>query len=810
MKNHIRIFTGTIFVLCFLVQPIISASGIELYDKATGIIGKLPSQYELREPVYNHDNIDNNLFIPQYRQDINDYEHGREKSKTSEEIEFEKALVLLEEAAELNHPEALVTVADVYVFGNYSTVANYSKALDYYHRAVSIKADGHAYFMLGFLYATGAFGEFSVDQSKANLYYEFGLANGDTNSILALAYRNLVGNGVPLNCDLALYYYTRVSHLGMDLLKNYNEENEEDDLFYNIRLPDFNGGIYADKVSESPTSIYSTSKSYTSSKNVLNEFSLDIDHEPVEYYYDALEQYDGDYFITKNHTRAFEILRECADYGEAVYGVKNYRNANEINIVFLSRCQGLLGHMYLKGHGTKKDYDLAFHWLDASTKLRNTSEALNDIGQIYDKGLIEGKSDTVTAIKYYKDAIKLDSHEARLNLAKLLINESGNEEVFLSPYREQIYENVQKAVYKGNTEALYYLGEFLQSGVGAAVQKERQFTCENTAMYYKIFVERLERYFMPHLKYAFDELRFGNFKNALIGYLIAAEQGLENAQVSTSYLLFQLQPFILKHKKKTFSKERIDSSLKYLERASLQNNVDATVLLGDLYLNGVVGSNFSTDYSKAFTYFNKAAHQHSSHGCYNLAYMYEYGLGPADSSVDYFMAKRYYDLSLKYRDVTDRNSNKIPINLALLRLRLKFLFNKKKFSVNNNGETTGWLGAFKNIGNNNKEDLSESSERSNARAKAHHEGEPYYDEEEYDAGDYLVIFLTVLFFMIFFIQNVYRQLQRMRNGNQGDGQQNQNDNNQQGQGGEQQPQNGWVGNQFHFRRRNFEFHFFAL
>lgn len=66
-----------------------------------------------------------------------------------------------------------------------------------------------------------------------------------------------------------------------------------------------------------------------------------------------------------------------------------------------------------------------------------------------------------------------------------------------------------------------------------------------------------------------------------------------------------------------------------------------------------------------------------------FVYMYEYGLGPADSSVDYFMAKRYYDLSLKYREVTDRNSNKIPINLALLRLRLKFLFNKKKFNVNN-------------------------------------------------------------------------------------------------------------------------------
>lgn len=806
MIYHTRIFTVVACVLSVLVQPITCANGNELYRDAMEIIHKLPLQYNLREPVYNHNNIDNNLFIPQYRHDIDDFETTSPRSKTTEEREFEKAVLLLEQAAAKDDPDALVTAADVYMFGNYSTTANYSKALEYYHRVVSINANGHAYFMLGFLYSTGAFGELTIDQAKANLYYEFGMANGDTSSILALAYRNLVGNGMPINCDLALYYYSRVAHIGIDLLKDHNEENEEDDLFYNIRLPDFNGGIYGDKVSESTSSIYSTSKSYISSKNTLNEF-MDIDHESVDYYYDALEQYDGDYFISKNHSKAFEILNECVDYGESVYGAKNYRNANEINIVFLSRCQGLLGHMYLKGHGTERDYEKAFHWLNISTSLRNTSEALNDIGSIYEKGLVNGKQNTLTAIKYYKDSISLGSHEARLNLAKLLINESGNEQVHLSPYRDQIYENVQKAVYKGNTEALYYLGEFLQSGVATAVHKDIKITCENTVMYYKIFAERLERYFMPHLKYAFDELRFGNFKNALIGYLLAAEQGLENAQVSSSYLLCQLQPLVLNYKRKTFSNERVKSSIKYLERASLQNNVDATVLLGDIYLNGIEGSNFSTDYSKAFMYFNKASHQHSSHGSYNLAYMYEYGLGP-DNAVDYFMAKRYYDLSLKYRDMTEKNSNKIPINLALLRLRLKFLFNKKKFNTNNSGETTGWLSAFKKIRHNNKQETSDSLERANARAKAHHEGGSYYDDEEYDIGDYLVIFITVIFFMIFFIQNIYRQLRRMRNANQGE---QQNDNQQgQGQNREEQQQNGWVGNQFRFRRGNFEFHFFAL
>lgn len=804
MRRYFGFFTAVVLV-CLLVQPVLSASGEELYEKAMGIIEKLPSPYTYEEPLYNHDNIDNNLYIPQYRTDIQDYENDKDKSRI--DAVSDEVLPLLKQAMELNSSEASVALADMYIFGNYSVSTNYTKALEYYHKAVSIEANGHAYFMLGFLYSTGAFGELAADQSKANLYYEFGMANGDTNSILALAYRNLVGIGVPVNCELALYYYTRLSHIGIDFLREQDEENEEDDLLYNIRLSDFNGGVYGSKVSEVVSSIFSTTKSYTSSRNTLNEYSLEVDHECVDYYYDALEYYDGDYFIPKNRTRAFEILKECAAYGETVYGLKNYRNANDINVLFLSRCQGLLGHMYLKGHGTNKNYDMALKWLNVSSNLKNTSETLNDLGLLHE-GLIPDIQDTTTAISYYTGAIKHKSHEARLNLAKLLINISANKDVLLSPYREQIYENVQKAVYNGNTEALYYLGEFLQSGVAAAALPDRQYSCENTAIYYKIFVERLERYFMPHLKYAFDEFRFGNFKNALIGYLIAAEQGLENAQMSASYLLFQLQPLVLRSNKKTFTIQRIQSSIKYLERASSQNNVDATVLLGDLYLNGINGSNFSIDYGKAFKYFNKAAHQHSSHGCYNLAYMYEYGLGPTENSVDYFMAKRYYDLSLKYRDNTNRDANKIPINLALLRLRLKYLFNRKKFKgqSNNNGETTGWLNTFKKIGNNDKNDL-ESSEKANAKSQAHHEGKSYLDEDDYDIGDYLVIFLTFMFFVIFFVQNVYRQLRRMRNNQQnGDGNDQQDPQNNQGG----QAQNGWNRNQFQFRRGNFEFQFFAL
>ena len=83
--------------------------------------------------------------------------------------------------------------------------------------------------------------------------------------------------------------------------------------------------------------------------------------------------------------------------------------------------------------------------------------------------------------------------------------------------------------------------------------------------------------------------------------------------------------------------------------------------------------------------------------------MYEYGIGPANNSVDYFMAKRYYDFSLKYNEMLNHAklespsqfvSGKTHIDWALLRLRLKYLFNRlaSKQSGNSDG---GWLSAFK-------------------------------------------------------------------------------------------------------------------
>lgn len=807
MKQYIVVFV----FLINIVKVLSAVDGAEQLEEALIRIERLRSQYSPPASIYNRRNIDNNLYIPQYDSSKEDYENIFNRPAFVHPILSDEILPLLETSAEKGNHEASILLGDFYTFGNFSLPVNYSKAYSYYRHAVQLKANGHAYFMLGFFYATGAFGELELDQHKANLYFEFGAANDDVNSILALAYRNLHGVGTSISCEKALYYYTRVAHIGMDLLRK-NGVTPDILPIYNIRLPDFNGGLYGNQVSESPLTIFSTSQFYHRKKNLLNQYTIDVDHEFIDFFFDALKYYYGDIFLPANSTKALEILHDCIEYGNMMFHSKNYYT-NNFNMDFLGQCNAFLGHMYLIGYGAEKDYNKALHYLEASTKIKNTSEALNDLGVLYASDMAPSGRDQVKAARYLNRAAKMGYNEAFLNIAKLLMNNSDTN-YLNNPYRDKIFDNIQKGVSAGNVECLFYYAEFFQSGIVKDIHPEKRYNCENIVIYYKKFVEKLEPFFFPHLRYAVEELKQGNFKNTLLGYLIAAEQGAANAQVSSAYLLYQTQPFRSSYKRKTFTSDRIKAAIKYLEKASLGNDIDSTVLLGDLYLNGVEGSNFEKDQNKAFNYYKKAELQYSSHGCYNIGYMFEYGLGPANKTVDYFMAKRYYDLSLKYQELSYRN--KVPINLALLRLRLKYLFNRKSIDDHeSHDESSGWLNAFNNMKAeyyDSNDDLNQEEAREKARA--HHEGTLYdYDDEEYDVGDYLVLFITCSFFLIIFVQNIMQRIRRWRNAN------NNNENNENnannginGIDGNPQNANDQVNARFGFNigGANVEFHFFAI
>ena len=770
------------------------------------------------------------LEIPQFNPLTSNYETEQVYNVTY--LELAEAVSLLEKAALRNSVDALRTLGDLNIFGNFSHPTNYQLAKKYYEKAIQVAPDGHAYFMLGFIYSTGLFGEFEVNQHKANLYYQFAMENGDTNALLVLAYRHLKGIEVPANCEMALPLYAKLANMGIEWVQNRFLRGVD----YNIRISDFNGGLFGEKLSETSSSIEIRSKLFADLKQTFEEHKFNADeHEYVTLYYTGMEHLKGDYFEDRNLTRAFHEFQKCVELGDEIYGANDYKNMEPIDRIYLSSCQLNLGRMYLHGLSIPRDVYQAEKFFNLSTLIQGNADAYNDLGVIEENGYLR-ESNISRAIEYYAAAISKKSPEANKNLAKLLMKVYG-ENPASDDQKREIYKYMKDATYLGNTQALYYMGQFMENGLAAAVDPDLKISCSRMVKYYAEFVRRLSAFYAPHLKYSFEQLVCGQYKNALVGYLIAAEQGFEPAQVSAAYLLYQLQP--LSNAKKQFTTDRVRTAVKYLDRASKQGNVDATILIGDILAGVDSKAHAEIDKERSFNYYKLAADRHSSHGAYKLGEMYENGLVPGDNTTDYYLAKRYYDQSLQLREKMDLERHlsgskislsKAHINWALLRLRFKYLFNRKAFKTHDNGTgKDGWLSAFKKIGRKSSNDiLDHGGERgqhqhqqlqqqrqrqqdSMSRADAQHMGGARDGEhdyvENYDIGDYLVIVLTFAFFSFFFIRNMFGHWQQMRNGqvpidqnrNRQDG----------GQDGGQDGFN-WNGNQIAFRRGNFEVQFFAL
>lgn len=796
-------------VLAVLLVVLLASCGVSGSDRqqhftVESVESALNELQHLRQrrcaPVYTENNIYNGFRVPQYDENIHDYVGTRYPSDDADVLDrYSRAMAVLQHAAADGDVNATVTLADYNMFG-YVARANYTAALQYYHQVVAMEPNGHCYFMLGLAYSTGLFGELEKDPARGLLYYKFAMENGEQRGVMALAYKSRFGHGVPLNCDLSLHYYDRLAQLGRQHIGEYYQAN---DIGYNIKVGDFNGGIYGNKLSESPILIYSHVRDHEHILLQLHQNSFEFDLPSyTEVYNDMLATYMGDYFHAANHTKAFEMLYECLEmYKSSDVG---FRSMEEQKSFY--NCVALRAHMYIFGQGVKKNATRAARTLSQVQQVDQGYAA--DLAYIYENGLDDSDPDPEAALQLYAAAANKKSHMGQASVGRLLIKH--NDRLSSLDVRYAV-ANLTLAVRGGNTEAWYYLGELQQSYPQTLVKPNNQYQCEAAVRYFKTFAESLDKLFVPELKWAFNEVTCGRYKNALLGYLIGAELGLEHAQVSAAQLLYQLQPLLSKFRffstpRTTHTSPRVKSAINYLEQASMQGDIDSTLLLGDLYYYGVEGTDFGPDFSMAFAFYNRAANHHSSHGCYSLAYMYEQGLGPLNNTVDYFLAKRFYDLSLSYMQQQGIHKNSVPVSLALLRLRLKYMLAPRKNRGADTEESYGWLKAFKSI--SQSQERAPENDHANDRARAHHEGGDFEVEQVYDASDYLVIAITVMFFLVFFIQSLL-QMRRLRNRNNNAANNDAANNNEANNNDNNAQQNGWNA-QFNFGRGNFEFHFFAI
>lgn len=746
----------SLFALCIASQV------DDLYNSALELLNQLPEKYHNYNPIYTQENIVDGVHIPQYDLSKQNYDTPYIYKPQEEALD---ALSLLQQAAEAGSSNAASALGDIYTFGNFSIPVNYTRALSYYHQAVASKAHGHAYFMLGFMYSTGMFGEIPMNKQRAAVYYDFAAKNNNFNAILVLANKYYHGIDCAVNWPVAKFYYSTAARMTRAIIAPNDLEMIADYITYDIALPDYNGGVYGRRVSESPSSLENRMTIFKDLRESLRDNNLNSqDANIVDYYFDAYESFYGSHFQQRNFTESFQNCLSCVVHASKKFDGPYRDLTTQIDRFIWSRCLSLLARFYFDGRGVQRNVTKGRLWLQQAKSLYKDQDTLVNFAAFHRLDPSYKNSYTSQALMYLKHAATNGSYLAAYLLGVATIAPT---QPLQTSYTKNSYDLIKYAAKSDYTSALFYLADAAESGFSATMGDN--YECEHIAGFFKSFIEKSEKVMLPHIQYAFTEFRFGNYKNALLGFLIAAEQGLANSQVSAAYLLHQLEP-ILSWKKKSFHKSRILSAFSYLELASSQDHLDATILLGDLYSKGFKTANISEDYSKAFAYYSKAALSASGHGCYKLGYMYEYGLGSPNNTVDYFMAKRYYDMSRKHykdRDASQENSatraSTLPVTLALLRLRFKMIFsgstNEKEM------ESLGWFSTFKKIATKEAKETKESAAQ--VKSQAHAEGSHYEGEDEYETFDYVILTLTIAFFLYMAVENLrgrFRRMDRRQNG----------------------------------------------
>lgn len=747
-------------------------------------------------PRYTQDTIDDNVAIPQFDIKLHDYEGSRFLDPIYQETE-ESLSSYIDQASASNDQDTLVFLGDLYMFGQGPIKPNYKKALDFYQKLVESAPHGHAYFMLGFIYSTGLFGEVPKDKALSSLYYLFASENGNLNATMALANKYHYGVDLPPNCELAQFYYSRVARIAANSYFEKDISPNEASPKFDVSLPDFNGGLYGRKVSESVSSLHDLLDTTLENTRHIKEYVHN--HDPIlrDYFYEALTSYLGSRFEPPNYEKAYFYARICEEHGSKQFLGKPLRVLDSSDRLMLSNCNAVLGTLYFKGKYVKRNFEKAYKHFNKAQKIWRVDSTMFYMGAFHSLDPTTNGALSENATRWLKDAMLKGSMDAKFKLSKWL--SLNYDSPFMPRYTPQIYKWFRSLSANDYSGATFYYADALESGYAASIGERH--TCSDVVKTYKKFVELCQDLLLPQLQFGFKQFLFGNYKNALLGFLLAAEQGVKHAQISAAYLLYQLEPYFSRNPK-TFDKGRVESAISFLELASLQEDPDSTVLLGDISYHGVPSAGISPDERKAFAYYSKAASMRSPHGCFKLGNMYEYGFNNASQTKDYFMAKRYYDLSVQYTQEIEiftkskRNDkrNVYPMSLALLRLRLKLLFSR---SGKDNMDKTDWFGTFKKLSHSQEgHEESDGDSRANRKATAHFEGESIESDDEYEIFDYVVLFLTVSFFLFVFVQNARGQFRRARD---------------RGNGAEAPGNRNWANqNGFQFRRGNFEFHFFAL
>ncbi|GAB7364738.1 hypothetical protein MBLNU230_g5536t1 [Neophaeotheca triangularis] len=573
-----------------------------------------------------------------------------------------QAVKLLKEAAKDDDPDALFLLAEMNFHGNYTHPINYETAFDLYEQLAALDGNSTAQYMVGFLYATGLSVDRPADQAKSMLYHTFAAEQGNTRSEMTLAYRHYAGVATPRNCDEAVHWYRKVADKAIQYYRS-GPPGGNSLVRESYRLADEHGGVYGEGASVSSAGMLAkqggpTSDAYADVDDVLEYLHFQSSKGQLTSTYGlARLHYDGARGLPRDVKVAKEYFMTVARQYWASDG-KIKSDVSPSTEKLASKAAGYLGRMFLRGEGMEQSFSKAKIWF-----LRGLAngDALcqYSLGIMYLRGY-GVEVDVMRAADLLASAADQDLAVAQTNLGALFLDQGD------VPTAIRYFEYAAR---NSHIEAFYYLAELNDQGIG------RERSCNVAAAHYKIVAEKVEAIW-GSLTDSYAAYEDGDNQKALIGYLMAAEQGSENAQANVAYLLDHTTPtWSPLTWLRSLSASATDKTaallndatlaLTYWTRSSKQSNIDSQVKVGDYYLSGLGAP---TSFENAASCYQAAAESMlSAQAMWNLGWMHENGIG---IDQDFHLAKRFYDQAL-----ATNTEAYLPVQLSLWKLRWRSWWN---------------------------------------------------------------------------------------------------------------------------------------
>ena len=135
------------------------------------------------------------------------------------------------------------------------------------------------------------------------------------------------------------------------------------------------------------------------------------------------------------------------------------------------------------------------------------------------------------------------------------------------------------------------------------------------------------------MDHAFSEYHAGRVRSALSIYLYFAEQGHEVALFNAAYIFergiyfHRMCNFNILFPKGRTPESRKRALVYWARAAAFNSNYLARIKVGDAFFDGIGTTHGLPDYTMAAANYNAAMEQKSCQAAFNLAYMYDRGIG---------------------------------------------------------------------------------------------------------------------------------------------------------------------------------------